>query len=140
MTKEELQEIFAWAEQRDAKLYAWLRHLILLGAGALSVLVALQPVHSATGLAAVFMRGAWISLGLGILLASVRLYAEVWTEKIKVKRLVNMRLSKPAVDGVSQNEPITTNLPWYILKAEPACYISFALAVVFLVISAVLRT
>lgn len=138
MTPEELREIFDWAEKRDEALYQWLRHLILLGSGSLSLLVSLQPLHPASGPAAVFLKGAWITLGLGILLASIRLYGEVWTRKEEVKRLETMRRERPAIDGISQNAPIVAKPPWYILKAEPACYVSFIAAVVLLVASALL--
>jgi hypothetical protein len=140
MNREELREIFDLAAKRDEKLYGWLRHLILLGSGSLTVLVSLQPVQPPGGLAGACLKCAWVSLGLGILLASVRLYGEVWTAKELVKRLRTMRIEKPAIDGISQNEPISLKPPWYILKAESACYTSFLLSVVFLVISAVMKS
>jgi hypothetical protein len=140
MNEAEYRELCEWGAQRDEKLYAWLRHLILLGAGSLSVLVSLQPAQHVEGFPSVCMKAAWICLGLGILFASVRLYAEVFNEKEKVKALVKFRIEKPAINGISQNEPITPRLPWYIHKAEPTCYICFVLAVIFIVITAILKT
>ena len=140
MTKEELKELFAWAEKRDATLYAWLRNLILLGSGTLGLLVSLEPLHPANGAAAVCLKGAWATLALGILLASMRLYGEVWTERTKVERLATMRRERPPIDGVSQNAPIVCKAPWYILKAESTSYSSFVLALLLLVASAIFRT
>jgi len=140
MTRDEFAEICEWAEQRDATLYRWLRHLILLGTGSLSVLVSLQPLVPASGAAAVCQQGAWATLGLGILLAAVRLYGEVWAAKAKVEQLVTRRRSPPPTSAAAANAPIVWTLPWWILRAEPACYGSFVLAVLFLVVGAILRT
>ena len=136
MTKDELSELFDWAARRDAILYAWLRHLILLGSGSLSLLVALRPVPATDPAAAACLKGAWVALGLGILLASVRLYGEVWTEKAKVGRLEKMRRLQHESGGVLPTGPIVCKPPGYILKAEPASYASFAAAVVLLVAAA----
>ena len=133
MTTEELQEILDWAAKRDAKLTEWLKHLILLATGALSILVALQPLHTATGLAAVFQKGAWVSLGLGILLGSISLYAAVWQAKKLVKLLVKMRIDKPKSNGASQSAPISVKLHPVFRIAERGCYISLTAAVICLV-------
>ena len=138
MTEAELEELFQWAARRDAILYGWLRHLILLGSGSLSLLVALRPVPAADPAAAACLKCAWVALGLGILLASVRLYGEVWTEKAKVGRLEKMRRLQHASGGVLPAAPIVCKPPWYILKAEPASYASFVAAVVLLVAAAVM--
>lgn len=96
MNPEELREVCAWAERRDEVLYRWVRHMILLATGSLSLLVALQSHHPDPGPALVFLRSAWISLGLCILLGSVVSYKEVWTRKALVKGLVEQRTRTPS--------------------------------------------
>ena len=140
MHTEELQEIFDWADKRAHTLYGWLRSLILLGSGSLSLLVALQPARPASAAAVACLKGTWVALGLGILFASLRLYGEVWTEKAKVERLVTMRTQAPIHGAARSIAPIVCTPPWYILKSEPACYISFVIAVALLVTAAVIST
>jgi hypothetical protein len=138
MTAQQFQEMVEYGQKRDEKVYAWLRYLIGLASGALAVLVSLQS-HSEHGVAGIAQKVAWISLGSGILLGSLRLYGEVWTEREMVKKLVAER-KRQALSGDATTLPIVAMLPRYVRLSERLCYCSLILAVVSLVVFALIRS
>ena len=139
MTEAEFRELCEWGNRRDERLYGWLRHLTLLGAGSLTLLASLRPDPPPTGREALFLKAAWVALGLGTLLASVRLYAEPWTESERVRRRVSILTARSSTSDDAHSVPISFRPPWYMLQAERACYLSFALGLVCLVASALCR-
>ena len=140
MKREELKELCSWGKRRDGLLSQWLERLILLGSGSLSILVSLRSLHHASGAEAVCLKGAWATLGLGILLAALRLYGAVWMAKTMVEQLETRLREPPATGAGPPPAPISCRLPWYIVKAELASYVSFLLAVVLLVAAAIMGT
>jgi len=127
MTEAEIREIFEQAQKRDEKVYAWARNLILLAAGSLSVLVSLLQ-----GVPPLLLKLALSFLALGILLGALFLYGEIWKAREMVKRLVEQRKTQSCHDA-DRPSPIVARPPWWIERAEKACYAALALAVAFLV-------
>ena len=135
MTQSELKEIYEFADRRDQTLYEWLRFIILLGSGALSLLVPLLQGHNNSS--STWLKCTWISLGIGIITASIRLYVQVLTKKQLVKKLIQLRKEYPATNGISQKQPFGYNPPKPLIYCEHICYVSFMLAIVSLVVFAV---
>lgn len=125
------------ANKRELALYAWLRHLTVLAGGALTVLVSLDTGKSSTGLAHIALQTTWVSLGFGILLASVRQYAEVLIARGVTRQLIS-QLSEPR-DSEKRGEPISVLPPKWIIWSEKGCYAFLTLAVLSMVTFAVLR-
>ena len=138
MNSQQFQEVVEYGQKRDEKVYEWLRYLIGLASGALAVLVSLQS-HSEPGVAGIAQKVAWVALGSGILLGSLRLYGEVWTARELVKKLVAER-KRQALSGDATTSPIVAELPRYVKLSERFCYCSLILAVVALVVFALTRS
>ena len=132
MTKAEFEQVVEFAQKRDEKVYAWLRYLIGLGSGSLAVLVSMQS-HMQPGSAGIAQKIAWVSIGSGILLGSLRLYGEVWIARELVRKFVAQKTKPPSADG-----PISVEMPKTLKWCERACYFSFCVAVVALVACALL--
>lgn len=86
--------------RRDEKRFAWLRYLVGLASGSLAVLVSLGDHQGHAHNAGMCLRLACIALGLGILLGSSALYAEVATADALLKDMV--RIGKRRALGVSE--------------------------------------
>jgi len=137
MTDKEFQSVIDLAKERDRKLYDWLRHLVLLASGALTVLVALHPQSPVGCWPLLCLRLAWIALGLGILLGAFALHGEVWSAGA-LARQVGARLSDmPSQTGATLF--VGTTLPKRYERARFCCYASLIVAVCSLVIYSVIR-
>ncbi len=145
MTREELGKLIELTDRRNEKLYAWLRHLMLLAGGALTVLVSLDAGGGSSGAALLSLRVAWTGLGAGILLGSISLYAEVWQPtslvvNLAAKHKEHSSRQKGGGPSETMSEPVVSaRPPWWMRCAERGCYGSLAIAVVFLVVFAWLR-
>ncbi|MBI5385659.1 MAG: hypothetical protein HZA90_13355 [Verrucomicrobia bacterium] len=140
MTESDLREIFDLAREREQKVYAWLRYLIGLASGALTVLVALQDKlpPTTTGIALVALKAAWVALGSGILLGAVSLFGEIRTAREMVNLLVKQKSQPEYHPGDPPSPILVPKLP--ILKwSERLCYCSLVVAVVSLVAFALAR-
>ena len=128
MTEDDLREILARGDRRNERMYNWLRNLLLLAGGALTVLVALRPDPATNTAARWFWRVALSGLGGGILLGSIALYGEVWFEREMVNRLVEYRRQRPSCTDATPS-PIVVKQPKYFRWAELACYLALTAAV-----------
>ena len=118
--------------QKEEKLCAWLRYLVGLASGALTVLLALGK-GIAPGTTGTAQRVALTSLALGILLGSLRLYVEVSSLRAHARNLVEQAnrqidrgASEPFLPSVAKPSGI-------LLASEYLCYLSLAVALVALV-------
>jgi len=134
----ELKELGKVIEDREAKIYSWMRYLVGLASGALTIFASLQT-HREHGAAGIAQGITWISLGCGILLGSLRLYGEVaivrgrardWGEQLK-------RRWRGADDTTL---PIVSNVPAFVIWSEWGCYASLVVAVISIVIFGIIRT
>lgn len=132
----QVRELFERARERDEKRHAFLRHLLLLTSGALTLLVSLGPIARSSGseLARVSLQAAWPLLGLSILFLSVALHGEVSISAALVKRLAEDIRSKPGVPVPSVVKPRAI-----YAAAERAAYVALALSVLALVLHGVSR-
>jgi hypothetical protein len=85
--EEMIKEMQETIDRREETTYGWLRYLIGLAAGALTVLVALGKGFP-HGKADVAHKCAATSLSLGILLGSIRAIEEVRIARVRVTNLV----------------------------------------------------
>jgi hypothetical protein len=132
-----MREIAKLVQQREEKRYAWLRHLLLLAAGSLSVLVSLRTGASTVGFQHYCIVTALASLGLGILFGAFSLHGEVWLAGDVVKRMGEEAIRLLKNSGTS-DEPISCQLPARYDFAERSCYFSFVVSVISLVIYAII--
>jgi hypothetical protein len=135
---EEFRQLCSLANDRDQKHYAWIRHLLLLASGALTALVAFRAGTQSIGVALLFLRIGWVSLGLGILLGAFCLHGEVWTAS-KLAKLAAQEAIERSRRGESSPSPIFANRPALYRWAEKCFYASLVVAVISLVTHAVLR-
>ena len=138
MNEQEHREIFALMKEREEKRCAWLRHLLIIASGALTVLVSLHADKASTGVSLLFMRVAWIGLGAGILLGSVCLHGEVWHSSEMVDKNVEALLQRD-YRGVPIPDHIVILRPWWLKWSERFCYCSLIISVVALVAFALTR-
>lgn len=145
MNRADLEQVFAMAEKRDVAHYAWLRHLHLLAAGALTVLVSLQGGVDSTGAARTALNVAWLLLAAGILLGGVALYGAEWKERALLQALteehrkVLRRKQAGETDAVAGPVSIAGK-PWWIQWSEAGFLMSLAVATICLALFAILRT
>jgi len=138
MNEKEHQELFGMMKEREEKRCAWLRHLLIIASGALTVLVSLHADKASTGISLLCMRIAWVSLGSGILLGSICLYGEVWHSSEMVNRMVEALLERD-FRGVAVPNSIFVLRPWWHKWSELLCYCSLVISVVALVAFALTR-
>ena len=134
-----LQELAGLVKQREEKRYAWLRHLLLLASGSLSVLVSLRTGSHTVGLPHYCIAAGLASLGLGILLGAVSLYGEVRTAHDLVKRMSEEGLRRLKNPG-TPDELVSAQLPAGYAFAERVCYLSLVVSVISLVIYAIIAS
>jgi hypothetical protein len=139
MNEKQFRELCDWAQKRDDKFYAWVRWLILLASGSLTVLVSLQPVQNFPPLSSCLLRMAMAMLAQSILLGSLVSYGEIWIEREKVRRLQEQRKLQVSNAGDESPSPIVVAPPAWIRKIEQPFYISLILAVLLLTALAILR-
>lgn len=138
MNEQEHQALFAEMKEREEKRCAWLRHLLILASGALTVLVSLHADKASTGISLLCMRVAWVGLGSGILLGSICLYGEVWHASEMVKKMVEALIERD-FRGIAVPENIFVLRPWWHKWSERSCYCSLIVSVVALVAFALTR-
>jgi hypothetical protein len=117
-------------------LYSWLRYLVGLAAGGLTVLVSLSSPP--TGFwSCLFQDMAVLSLGIGILAGAIRLYAERWHAR-KVVLLHSDQLEAHRLTG-AEFSSIHVDIPKWWRNAEQACYLFLFAALISLVAFGVLK-
>jgi hypothetical protein len=118
------------------KHYAWLRHLLLLASGTLSVLVALRASPPTAQTPHLFLSVALASLGLGILLGAVSLYGEYRIAIETVKKTGEELLRRLNNPGTA-DKSFAVKAPTACIISERACYAFLVVAVISLVIHAI---
>src|SRR4051812_3555475 len=94
-----LETISKTLDERNEKRYAWIRYLLLLASGSLSVLISFNKDKQLTCLEHILFSIALLSLGLGILFGVIYLYVEVDVLSWKVNILVeNIKLRAEGKD------------------------------------------
>ena len=134
MTPSETQLLSEAVEVRNKKHYDWIRSLVLLASGALAVVVSLHSDKQLAGMPLIYMKVAWVSLGIGILLGSVSLHGEVWTSEETAQRLADA-LSRPHPGNIT----VYVALPWRYRVSTTICHLSLVCAVISFVLYAVSR-
>jgi hypothetical protein len=138
MTTEEFRQLCDLAKDRDQKHYAWIRQLLLLSSGALTALVAFRADAHSTGIALWFLRVAWVTLGLSILLGALAMHGEVWTAR-ELARLAGEQAKERFSSGETGIAPIVSMRHPRYERAEKWFYRLLILSVSALVVHAVVR-
>ena len=126
--------------------YDFLRHLLLLATTVLAILVALHRDSPSDPWEALFLRAAWILLGVGILLGSAALHGEVWIAQQMLEQAVDKTREQchTAVDyfdhtAASKREYVGASQSKWHGYAAKGCALSLMFAVVALVCYALAR-
>jgi len=134
MTPEDYtRELAVLAQKREDKRYAWLRHLMLLAGGSMSVLVSLRSGKHLSGFPHYCIATGLSSLGLGILFGAVALYGEVRSAQglvVSYGQEGIRRLTQPETPA----ETVGYQLPPFYRFCEVACYFLFVVAILSLVV------
>ena len=140
MNDKEIQQVLDVVEERNEKLYAWLRWLLLLAASSLAVLVSLHGDKPFLGVSGVMMKFAWVLLGSGIVFGAFALYVEVWTARRILEELIRRKRDRDLAgnEAVPRAEILVT-APNVLRLCEPACYVSLLGAVVAIVAYVILQ-
>ena len=134
--KECFDRLAVLIKEKEAKRYAWFRHLLLLSSGGMTVLVSLRGTSPIGCLPHLCMAAGVVSLGLGILSGAVALHGEVWTARDLVVQMG--QYSKKIQEHPSEPFPgILSNNPKRYRVAEWLFYIFLVIAVLALVVYAI---
>lgn len=139
MTADELRGVFSLADAREAKRYAWLRQLVVLASGSLTVLVAFRAGGQSTGIALFCLRSAWISLGAAIAFGAFSLHGEIWMARELVKLVVQENKQRN-LSGAPLPSPSVARLPARYRWSERLFYATLLVALVSVVLYAILHS
>jgi len=128
-----LKELTDLTNKREQAVYSWLRYLVGLASGALAILVALGSGLPASK-ANTFHRVAMVSLALGILLGSIRLYGEVWIARGHLNN--SIKQIQQASSGVFPLEGFAVKPMPFSKSCERLCYICLVVALASLLVLA----
>ena len=132
--RELVNELTGHREVRERAFYSWMRYLVGLGSGALTLLVALGRA-SPSPRDSVLDRVALISLALGILFGSLRIYGEVWTADGILKDLMALRREQISDEKIPDRPIDVRPIPFSVV-CERICYLSLFVALISFVILA----
>ena len=140
MTEKDFRQTLDMARERDTRLDSWMRYLVGLASGALTVVVTLQTDKPVGLLQSTCLKVAVGTLGLGILLGSVSLYGHVFAQRGLLKNWVLDRSSRTE-DEKTDEPPSPTSGPDMSLFhwSERGCYLSLTIAVVSFVTFTLMR-
>jgi hypothetical protein len=125
-----MKQVAERGDQREQAVYSWLRYLVGLAAGALAILVSLGSGAS-SDIDRKFHRVALISLALGILLGSIRLYAEVWFARGRESNAAAQL--KQALSGAIDASTLYVPPMPFAKTCERLCYVFLVVALLSLI-------
>lgn len=131
-----LQQLVSLQARKHELEAAWLRQLLTLAAGGLTILVALAP--PATGIARLLLVGTWVSLGVALVSGAAATYLEVDRQRASLDSFCSQAESSvragrpPAADA-----PIISTPRAIFAKARYVMIASLLSSVVFLVAHAI---
>lgn len=141
MIQDDIRSLAGMAERRDAARQAWLRHLHLLAAGALTLLAGMGTGSGSTGLSQCWLRATWAALGFAILAGGAALYGETARHQALGEKLAED--IKSAMDHGSAVRSVAGTVraprPRWLRAAEAGFLTSLAAATICLVAFAVSR-
>lgn len=129
MNRPDMETTLELASERDRRLDSWLRYLVGLAVGALTVMASLQKDIPDALAPSLCLKAAWGTLGPGILLGAVALYGRVFAQRGLVRQWVKDRsTSAESAKAAATTGPAMTLFLW----AERLCYGCLAAAVLAL--------
>lgn len=135
-SRDELEQRFEQlrnlAEERDKFLDGWLRWIVSIAVGCLTVLIPLSDTASLSSRALIFFRCTCVFVGLGIIFISIRIYAFYIGKKSIVKKLAQ---SMETLD----NKPVMSDIPAWMMNSGPLGYVFFLLGICCLIAFACCR-
>lgn len=124
--KERFEQISKLGNERDNFLDGWLRWLVLIASGCLSILIPLSNIYNQSIVAKVFFKFTCVFIGIGIIMLAVRIYAIYHEKKSVIKELAkNM--------NNAHSYPVTSSIPKWMLLCEKIGYISLILSLCSLI-------
>lgn len=136
--KNKLDALIELADRRDTSLYGWLRFLVGLSAGGLTLFVTLHSGGNLTYTQRLLAALSLASVSLGILAGCIALYAELYNVRTLVQKasVLVRQSSRPLAEPA---ENIFSEPNKWFRRAERICYLSLSLSVLFLAAFGILR-
>ena len=143
MLERDFQKLIEMSDRQNALYYGWLRQILTLAVGALSVLVSFHAGAGSTGIALAFLRLTWLTGGLGILAGAVAAFGETHQARglVKARRQQIESVMKQTPTGGTYPGigPTVVKPAWWMQYSATLCTTSLTIAVVLLVGFALLR-
>jgi hypothetical protein len=133
----EVKQIVDHVNMREEKRYAFIRHILVLAAGILSILIALRSNGGQAGIPHFCVSLSLVLLGVGILTGAIALHGEVWLHSNRARLLIARKEKKLLHHDVSSG-PIVSSLIWPYKASRAVCYFSLATAIILLITYSVL--
>ena len=127
-----IDQINNLAIKRDDFLNEWLRWIVLIASGCLSVIIPLSDKSSMSSMGTIFFCCTCIFGCLGIVALSIRIYAFYIGKQSVIKGLIE---SMRSLD----NKPITGKAPKWMMKSESVGYVFLLIAMSCFVVFACVR-
>ena len=121
-----LKQIFKLCEERNQFLDGWLRWLILISSGCLSVIIPLSKKENMSGIEHVLFSLTCISIGISIILLSIRIYS-ILDEKKKIIKGLAQSMREHS------SHPVFVEPPKWMLKCEHCGYVTLIIGIVLFI-------
>lgn len=130
--RQRYEQIRNLGEDRDKFLDGWLRWIVAVAVGCLSVLIPLSKTDSLSFWAMCFFRSTCIFIGVGIVAVTIRIYAIIVGKRSLIRGLAE------SMETLDRN-PVTGHVPKWMMKCESVGYVAFILGICCLITFACLR-
>lgn len=126
----ELAQLVTLSAQRNEKLYAWLRWLVLLAAGVFSVMVGQLAGSHFSAIQLLLLKLALGLTAAGILSGSAAVYGEVSSLRQLVRNRATHITSVLEGNEVDIDALVAVEPAWFLRQAEKVCYASLVCSLV----------
>ena len=130
--RQRCEQILDLAKERDKYLDEWLRWVVAIAVGCLSILIPLSKADPMSPWAMFLFRSTCVFMGVGIVALSIRIYAFYLSKKSIIEGLVD---SMKTLD----RKPVMDNVPEWMKRSEIVGYVSLIVGICCLILFACVR-
>lgn len=135
----DLENLISTANKRNDVFYSWLRYVLLMATGSLTVLVSLNAGAGSSEIPRLLLCWAWTSLGLGILTGAICLYGEVAFHQDLVQQAIEQykqssdKGSVPSYESAVKYVLVDGKKLWWISSSSNICCFFLGFGLVLLI-------
>lgn len=133
---DQYRELVSVQQKRKDKFFIWLRHILLMASGLLSVLIGLHQNKSQNDYERIIFAITISTLAFGILTGSILLFSEVDT-LIRLQKAYAKQLIRQRDEGIQVDKLVSVPNGKFFSFLEKICYSSFIISIVSLVFYAI---